>query len=165
MSVRSLTADLSSLIFACVSFPSTILPFDHRLCTLFPTFNHLQTLDISCSAPKNTMYACFTSIANSFFANITVIDRSIRTTDEYFSSSTHRTLFHSQLDKQCRNLSMKIHHRMNILQFAKEMSLLYTLNVHFPSNRYETNNDQFIECLQGQLPFTCMIRRNMTHSN
>ena len=55
---------------------------------------------------------------------------------------------------------------MNILQLLKDMPQLRTLNVDFPEDKYRTDgDDQFIKYLKRQLPSSCTITRDFTHSN
>ena len=174
--------------FSHVSHLFLILPFENRLWTLFPTFDHLRKLHITCSYPQTynshvsgqfqtfldraprLRSLTFQSSINLVLPLLECIGKSItkielQTSDEYFDWSTCKTLSLSQLAKQCHILSIKLHHRMNILQLVQKMSQIRTLNVDFPSNRYQTNDDQLIKWLQCQLPPTCMVAQDMTHSN
>jgi hypothetical protein len=54
---------------------------------------------------------------------------------------------------------------MSILQLVKEMPQLHTLNIELPPDTDKTNDDQLIEWLRRQLPSTCMITRDLIHSN
>jgi hypothetical protein len=169
------------------------LPFNDNLWTSIPTFDQLQTLDVSLSyteaynkdalfqlqtllerAPQLHSLTVKSSIDSLLplleCTNQSIVKLDFQNCNEYFNSSNCATLFLSSLGKQCKILSINVDDRMNILQLVKEIPQLQALNIQHPPDKYKTdfsssNHDQLIRYLQYHLPSTCKITRDSTQLN